>query len=55
MIHTAVFAFNLPHYITSYMHHTCKKRKKKEKKIGYDIFASRGFEPRPSESGRRTR
>ena len=37
MIHTdffdipVIFAFNLPHYITSYMHHTGKKRKKKEK------------------------
>ena len=26
------FAFNLPHYVTSYMHHTGKKENKKEKK-----------------------
>ena len=38
MIHTAffyipvIFAFNSPHFINSYMHHTGKKRKKKEKK-----------------------
>ena len=24
------FAFNLPHYVTSYMHHTGKKESKKE-------------------------
>ena len=54
MIHTdffnipVIFAFNLPHYITSYMHHTGKKREKKRK--SYEKFASRGFEPGPSES-----
>ena len=26
------FAFNLPHYVTSYMHHTGKKESKKKKK-----------------------
>ena len=26
------FVFNLPHYVTSYMHHTGKKESKKEKK-----------------------
>ena len=36
MIHTAFFyipvnfAFNLRHYVTSYMHHTAKKESKKE-------------------------
>ena len=25
------FAFNLPHYVSSYMHHTGKKENKKEK------------------------
>ena len=25
------FAFNLPHYVTSYRHHTIKKESKKEK------------------------
>ena len=36
MIHTAFFyipvnfAFNLPHYVTCYMHHTGKKESKKE-------------------------
>ena len=25
------FAFNLPHYVTSYMHHTGKKENRKEK------------------------
>ena len=63
MIHTVFFyipvnfAFNLPHYVSSYMHHTGKKESKKEilkkeKKIGYEKFASRGFEPGPSESVR---
>ena len=27
----ANFAFNLPHYVTSYMHHTGKKEREKEK------------------------
>ena len=43
------FAFNLPHYVTSYMHHTGKKESKKRKKGGHEKFASRGFEPGPSE------
>ena len=38
------------------MHHTGKKESKKEilknEKKGYDKFASRGFEPGPSESVR---
>ena len=49
------FAFNLPHYVTSYMHHTSKKeskREKEKKKKGYEKFASRKFEPGPSESVR---
>ena len=51
MIRTAFFyiSVNLLHYVTSYMHHTGKKEIKKE---GYEKFASRGFEPRPSESVR---
>ena len=63
MIHTAFFyipvnfVFNLPHYVTSYMHHTGKKESKKgilkkEKKLGYEKSASRGFEPGPSETMR---
>ena len=28
----ANFAFNLPHYVTSYMHHTGKKKREKKKK-----------------------
>ena len=56
MIHTdffnipVIFAFNLPHYITSYMHHTGKKEsKKKKKKKGHEKFAAWGFAPGPSE------
>ena len=57
MIHMAFFlyipvnfAFSLPHYVTSYMHHTGKKEsKKKRKKEGHEKFASRRFEPGPSE------
>ena len=45
------FAFNLPHYVTSYMHHKGKKESKKE--IFY--VASREFEPGPSESVRTKR
>ena len=53
------FAFNLPHHAAGYMHHTGKKRvekifKQKTKK-GYEKFASRGFEPGPSESVRTKR
>ena len=45
--------FNLPHYFTSYMHYAqvkmrVKKRCYKKKKIGYEKFASRRFEPGPS-------
>ena len=45
------FAFNLPHYFTSYVHHTGKKEseKEKEKKQCHDNLAYRGFEPGPSE------
>ena len=43
------FAFNLPHYFTSYMHQKPKKKERKKEK-GYEKFASRGFEPGPSES-----
>ena len=53
------FAFNLPHCVTSYMHHTGKKERKKrfkkkgKKKLkGYEKLASRGFEPGCSESVR---
>ena len=63
MIHTAFFyipvnfAFNLPHYVTSYMHHTGKKESKKgifkkEKKIRIWKSTLRGFEPGSSESVR---
>ena len=62
MIHTAFFhipvnfAFNLPRYVTSYVRHTGKKESKKEllkkEKKGYEKFASRRFEPGPSESVR---
>ena len=51
MIHTAFiyipvnFAFNLPHYVTSYIHRTGEKE-------SYNQLASRGFEPGPSESVR---
>ena len=54
MIHTAffyipvIFAFNSPHFINSYMHHTGKKRKKKRKKKVTKKFASRGLEPSES-------
>ena len=37
------FAFNLPNNVTSYMHYSGKKKKK-----GYEKFASREFEPGPS-------
>ena len=45
------FAFNLPHYFTSYVHHTGKKEseKEKEKKQCHDNLAYRGFETGPSE------
>ena len=39
------FVFNLPHYVTSYMHHTGKKTSKKrdflkkQKNNGYEKFA----------------
>ena len=60
MIHIAFFyipvnfAFNLPHYVTCYMHHTGKKESKKEilKKKTQIKFASRGLQPGPSESVR---
>ena len=47
-------AFNLPHYVTRYMHHTGKKRdlKKRKKNEVTKIFSSRDFEPGPSESVR---
>ena len=49
------FVFKLPHYATSYMHPTGKKESKKrfekeKKKSGYENFASKVFEPGPSES-----
>ena len=52
-----IFAFNLPHCVTSYMHHAGKKsrNKKKEKKFGYETFVSREFEPGPFESVRSKR
>ena len=45
------FVFNLPHYVTSYMHLTGKKKSKQEvKKKGLEKLTARGFEPGPSES-----
>ena len=43
----ANFAFNLPHYVTSYMHHTGKKesKKEKEKKMSPKIY-SKGIRTR---------
>ena len=64
MTHTAFFhipvnfAFNLPHYATSYMHHTGKKESEKEilkkikKKIRSKNLLQGGFEPAPLESVR---
>ena len=57
MIHMAFFyipinfGFNLPHYVTSYMHHKGKNKskKEKEKKGGQEKFATRGLERAPSE------
>ena len=46
------FAFNLSHYVTNAICTTqVKKRvkKRKKKKKGYEKFASRVFEPAPSE------
>ena len=47
------FAFNLPHYVTSFIHHTgkkeCTKKILKKIKKGFEKFVSRGFEPGPSE------
>ena len=43
------FAFNLPHYVTSYMHHTGKKESKKQilkksgKKVRLRKICCRGF------------
>ena len=59
MIYTAFFyipvnfVFNLPHYVTSYMHHTGKKKTKKRdflkkpKNNGYEKFASGDSNPDP--------
>ena len=50
MIYTAFL-----HSCKLFMHHTGKKKVKerlKKKRKGYEKFASRGFEPRPSKSVR---
>ena len=49
-LNSCKLALNLPHYITSYMHHTDKKESKKEILKKGKKFASRGFKPGPSES-----